>query len=100
LHGILGCNLAIWREDLVAVNGYDEAYEGWGKEDSDLAARLYHLGRRRKMVHGRAILYHLNHPAASRAQLPDAERRLQQTINSKKIRCEKGLDQYSSYLPS
>lgn len=90
--GILGCNLAIWREDLVAVNGYDESFEGWGREDSDLGFRLYHLGRWRKLVHGRAILYHLNHPVVSRDQLSTNEDRLQETIRLKKIRCEKGLE--------
>jgi len=92
LEGILGCNLGIWKQDLVDVNGYDESYEGWGKEDSDLAARLYHLGRQRKFIHGRAIVYHLNHPPASRAQLPDAMRRLEETIASGRIKAMQGLD--------
>lgn len=94
LHGILGCNLGIWKQDLVDVNGYDESYEGWGKEDSDLAARLYHLGRQRKFIHGRAIVYHLNHPPASRAQLPDAMRRLEETISSGRIKALQGLDRH------
>jgi len=96
LHGILGCNLAIWKKDLIAVNGYDESYEGWGKEDSDLAARLYQLGRQRKFVHGRAIVYHLNHPPASRAKVPDAEKRLQETIATKRVKALRGLDAHAS----
>ena len=64
--GIIGCNMAFWRDDLAAVNGFDEDYAGWGCEDSDVATRLYHLGRRRKFVHGRAITFHLNHPQAPR----------------------------------
>jgi glycosyltransferase involved in cell wall biosynthesis len=95
LNGILGCNLAIWKKDLVAVNGYDESYEGWGKEDSDLAARLYHLGRKRKFVHGRAIVYHLNHPPASRAWVPDALKRLEETIATRRIPARRGLDQHA-----
>ncbi len=94
LHGILGCNLGIWKKNLVEINGYDESYEGWGKEDSDLAARLYHAGVRRKFIHGRAIVYHLNHPPASRAQLPEAQRRLEETIASGRIKAMKGLDQH------
>ena len=94
LRGILGCNLAIRRDDLVAVNGYDESYEGWGREDSDLAARLYHLGRRRKFVHGRAIVYHLNHPQIGRALPQAAQQRLAETIRSQKIRCDRGVRQY------
>lgn len=92
--GILGCNLAIWKEDLAAVNGYDESFEGWGREDSDLGFRLYHLGRWRKLVHGRAVLYHLNHPVVPRDQLSANEERLQETIYLKKIRCARGLDSH------
>src|SRR5262249_43026288 len=36
LRGIRGCNLAIWRKDLLRVNGYNEAFVGWGREDSEL----------------------------------------------------------------
>jgi len=92
--GILGCNLGIWREDLVAVNGYDETFIGWGREDADLANRLYHLGRPRKFVYGRAILYHLNHPVASRNRLIENQSLLEQTIAERRIRAVKGLDQY------
>ena len=92
--GILGCNLGIWREDLLAVNGYDETFIGWGREDADLANRLYHLGRPRKFVYGRAILYHLNHPVASRNRLSENQSLLDQTISEKRIRAVKGLDQY------
>jgi len=28
--GIIGCNMAFWREDILAVNGFDEDYTGWG----------------------------------------------------------------------
>ena len=92
--GILGCNLGIWREDLVAVNGYDETFVGWGREDADLANRLYHLGRPRKFVYGRAILYHLNHSVALRSRLGENQCLLDQTIAEKRIRSVKGLDQY------
>jgi len=96
VEGILGCNLGIWKEDLLAVNGFDEAYEGWGKEDSDLGVRLYHLGRHRKLVHGKAILYHLNHPVISRRELSENAERLRETIRSGKVRCEQGLDRVKS----
>jgi glycosyltransferase involved in cell wall biosynthesis len=89
--GLIGCNLAIWRDDLVAVNGFDEAYAGWGMEDSDLCSRLYHLGRQRKLVHGRALVYHLNHPVASRTQVQTNQARLAQVLAARSIRCEAGL---------
>lgn len=92
--GLIGCNLAIWREDLLAVNGFDEAYAGWGMEDSDLCSRLYHLGRQRKLVHGRALVYHLNHPVASRAQVQTNQERLAAVLASRAVRCAQGIDQH------
>ena len=92
--GILGCNLGIWKEDLVAINGYDETFTGWGREDADLGNRLYHLGRDRKFVYGRAIIYHLNHPVVSRDHLSTNQSLLEETLREKRVRARKGFDQY------
>ena len=92
--GILGCNLGSWRDDLIAVNGYDETFTGWGREDADLGNRLYHLGRDRKFVYGRAIIYHLNHPVVSRDRLETNQSLLEETIAERRIRARRGLDQY------
>jgi hypothetical protein len=100
LHGILGCNMGFWRDDLLAINGFDEEYVGWGIEDSDLGARLYHLGRPRKFVHGHAIVYHLNHSMLGRSHVGASRERLAETVRSRKIRCERGIEQYlSTALP-
>ncbi len=92
--GIIGCNMGLWRDDLLAINGFDEEYAGWGGEDSDLGTRLYHLGRPRKFVYGHAVVYHLDHPAIERARVEANFQRLAETIQSKKIRCLRGVDQY------
>ncbi len=93
--GIIGCNMAFWRDDLVAVNGFDEDYTGWGTgEDSDVATRVYHLGRQRKFIYGRAITFHLNHPQAPRGHHSASLARLAETIARKKIRCEHGLNRH------
>lgn len=93
--GIIGCNMAFWRDDLIAVNGFDEDYSGWGVgEDSDIGTRLYHLGRRRKFVYGRAITFHLNHPQLPRDHHAASLARLAETLAGKKIRCEHGLDKH------
>lgn len=42
------CNLGVWMDDLRRVRGFDETFEGWGFEDSDLAVRLLNAGVRRK----------------------------------------------------
>jgi len=94
LHGILGCNLGLWRDDLIAVNGFDESFEGWGAEDSDLAARLYHHGLERKFVYGRAQLAHLDHEELSRDRYEANREKLDATLAGKRVRCELGLDQH------
>lgn len=45
----------------LAVNGFDEAYEGWGFEDSDLAIRLINLGMQRKLGLFATTVFHLYH---------------------------------------
>lgn len=35
---------AAWRDDYLAVNGFDEQYIGWGNEDDDLGHRLARFG--------------------------------------------------------
>jgi glycosyltransferase involved in cell wall biosynthesis len=96
--GIIGCNMAFWRNDVLEVNGFDEACGGRGiGPDSDLGTRVYNLGRLRKFVYGRAIVFHLDHPVMPRDNLAAKRAQLEQTIRSGKIRCERGVDQY---LPS
>jgi len=97
--GIIGCNMAFWREDVVAVNGFDESYLGRGiGPDSDLGTRVYNLGRPRKFVYAHAVVFHLDHPVMPRDGLAAKRSRLEETIRSGKIRSERGLDQYRSAL--
>jgi glycosyltransferase involved in cell wall biosynthesis len=96
LRGIRGCNLAIWRGDLVRVNGYNEDFAGWGREDSELAARLLNSGTQRLDVRGRSLCYHLWHPPASRARLAVNDDLLEKAIGQKSTRCEHGLDRHLS----
>ena len=88
---IISCNMGIWARDLERVNGFDESYEGWGLEDTDLGIRLYNAGLRRKIVYGRAVIHHLNHPESPRHGLSSNQSKLDQTIQRKIIRCQKGL---------
>jgi GT2 family glycosyltransferase len=94
LRGIRGCNLGIWRDDLVRVNGYNEAFVGWGREDSELAVRLMNLGVQRLDVRGWALCYHLWHPPASRVSLPANDGLLAQTIEQRASRCAEGIERH------
>ncbi|MEO7177052.1 MAG: galactosyltransferase-related protein, partial [Saprospiraceae bacterium] len=94
LRNIRGCNMAYWREDFIAVNGYDERFEGWGKEDSDLVIRFIKIGLKRRFFKWAGIVYHLYHKEADRAALSSNEARLEEIAQSDKFRCDKGIDQY------
>jgi glycosyltransferase involved in cell wall biosynthesis len=91
--GARSCNLAVWRADLDRVDGFDAAFNGWGKEDSDLLVRLLHAGVRRKDGVFATGVLHLWHPEADRSGLADNERRLAQVLESGRIRAEWGLSQ-------
>lgn len=89
---IKGCNQGFWREDLVRVNGFNEAIEGWGPEDKELAARLGNSGVRRQTLLFGGIACHLHHPPASRAALPRNLAVLAGTQRERRVRCDLGLD--------
>ena len=89
-----GCNMAFWREDLVAVNGYNETMIGWGYEDAELVIRLRNNHCTRQTLKFAGFVFHIHHARSS--QENDTENRAigLVTRTEKKIRCEKGLDQY------
>jgi len=91
IKGIKTCNFALYRKDAYKVNGFDESFIGWGREDSEFAARLMNAGIARKDVKFNAIAYHIYHEENTRASLPENDKILQDTIVSEKKWCNKGL---------
>jgi glycosyltransferase involved in cell wall biosynthesis len=55
------CNQGWWRADLLALNGFDERYEGWGREDEDLAVRAGHAGLACRQMRFAGLGFHLHH---------------------------------------
>lgn len=92
--GIKACHLSAWRGDLIRVNGFDEVYEGWGFEDSDLVARLFHAGVRARDARGAPAVLHLWHPDNPRAQAHANEALFRQRLRDRPVRAARGLDQY------
>lgn len=91
--GIRSCNLAIWRHDFFAVNGFDETFEGWGHEDADLVLRLSHSGVMRKNGFWATEVYHLWHREQQREQASINHQKVADRIKTFQIEAEKGLDQ-------
>ncbi|HEK20318.1 glycosyltransferase family 2 protein [Mucilaginibacter sp.] len=91
-----GCNMAFWRSDLVKVNGYNEAFTGWGREDNEIAIRLINTGLKKRVIKFAAVVFHLYHPQKSRSDLDRNDDILQETITQNKKSCELGLNQYTA----
>ena len=92
LNGIRTSNFAFWRADGIAVNGFNEDFEGWGREDSEFAARLMTSGVQRQTLRFRALSFHLFHPANSRCSLERNDRLLEQAIRTGSTWCINGID--------
>ena len=86
------CNFSAWREDLLRVNGFDEAFVGWGQEDDDLGRRLYGAGVRPVVLVDRALVAHIPHPSRRPAgwrQGGNVARLLRRGVP---VHCPQGLD--------
>ena len=94
MHYVLGCNMAFWKKDLQEVNGYNETFTGWGKEDNDIAARLINAGKKLCFLKFGGIVFHLWHKGDSAVMLAENEKIFNQSIQNKLIIAEKGMDQY------
>ena len=91
IHSVRGCNMSFWKEDLLAVNGYNEDMTGWGREDSELSARLINLGLTKINLRFSAIQYHIFHSENSKSNLNTNDQILTETIIQKKIYIPNGI---------
>jgi glycosyltransferase involved in cell wall biosynthesis len=89
---VKACNQGFWRNDLLAVNGFDEAMTGWGSEDKELCTRLQNSGIRRQTLLFAAVAWHLDHPPAPRASAEANRARWQDSVRARRTRCETGID--------
>lgn len=90
---IRGCNMAYWKSDFIRVNGYNEDFQGWGKEDTDLILRFYAAGLKRIFFKFRGVVYHIHHKEADRSRLT-ANERLVHASNYQQYYCANGIDKY------
>lgn len=89
-----GCNMAFWRSDFISVNGYDENFEGWGLEDTDLVLRLYNSGLKKLNIKLGAVEYHINHLSSSRDRELENQLRVDFVMTQKIRTCDNGVGKY------
>lgn len=100
VRGMLGSNFSVAKKDIVAINGFDELYNGPGcGEDSDVQYRLSLIGVTGKSLRNLAIQYHIWHPLT---KVSDAcWDRFEMVKKTSEPRCKVGLihekhDEYDS----
>lgn len=89
-----GCNVSFWKKDVVAVNGYNEEFEGWGREDSELIIRMMNNGVLGKRLRYRGIVYHIWHKVKDVSHLKKNNALQEKAIAEKSKWCEAGIAKY------
>jgi glycosyltransferase involved in cell wall biosynthesis len=57
----VGCNSSAWKEDILAVNGFDQTYTH-SSDDKELGVRMTHNGVKSRRLKYSLVTVHLNHP--------------------------------------
>lgn len=58
---LLGSNFSIARSEITELNGFNEEFEGWGGEDTELYVRLLQKKLKIRNLRNKVIQYHLSH---------------------------------------
>ena len=94
LRGIRTCNMAFYKQDCININGFNNEFEGWGREDSEFIVRLLNNGLNRKVVRFNAVQYHLWHKDSDRKHLDYNNQLLRNSIEHKLKVCTNGINKY------
>jgi len=90
---ILGCNFSAWREDVVALNGFDEGYgESAVSDDMDWDWRFQAYGLEIKSCKNVANMMHLHHRAHNRGDASHQVAKMLENKKSNKYICANGLN--------
>lgn len=88
---IKGCNMAAWRSDIEAINGFDESFEGWGHEDADFVVRLFNAGILRKDGAFATEVFHLWHREQARDEASSNRELVRRRAAERTVRAVRGL---------
>lgn len=84
--------MSFFKTDCVSINGFNEAFIGWGREDSEFVARFLFNGGEMRRLKFAGIAYHLYHPENSRTMLESNHNIYLQTLANKSRYCERGIE--------
>jgi len=93
--GVKGCNQGWWRSDLIALNGFDERFVGWGREDDDILARAFRHGLKRRDLRFSGLAAHIYHLERQPEGVNPNDRWLADNAARNITACEFGLMQHA-----
>ena len=92
--GVRGCNMSFFKKDCEDINGFNEDFIGWGREDSEFVARfLFNKGELRRLKFS-AIAYHIYHKENSRTMLDANHKIYLECVKNKNTFCKNGLEKF------
>ena len=97
ISGIRSCNMAFYLKDCLHINGFNNEFEGWGREDSEFVVRLMNSGVKRKNIRFLSIQYHLWHNENNKSFLKKNDLMLKFSIKKNIKWCENGINSLKNY---
>jgi glycosyltransferase involved in cell wall biosynthesis len=91
-NGIRSCNFSLYKQEIIKVNGFNEDFVGWGREDSELVERLFNTGIKRKNLKFKGIQYHLYHTVG--VTKTENNQILEKSVSEKLNWCPNGINKY------
>jgi glycosyltransferase involved in cell wall biosynthesis len=92
--GVKTCNMSLWKKDFIQIDGFDEQFQGWGYEDSDLTVRLIRLGIKRLSGRFAVTVLHLWHPTSKGVSKQGNWDKLQETISGTRLTAVQGISHH------
>lgn len=93
---ILGCNFSCFRDDMIAINGFDESYgETAVSDDMDLDWRFRAYGLKLRSCKNAANVMHLYHKAHDRGDASAQVTLMRERETKGLYRCEMGMNSHS-----
>lgn len=83
--GVRSCNMSFFKADCEAINGFNESFVGWGREDSEFVARFLFNGGQLRRLKFAGVAYHIYHDENPRDMLEVNHNIYLETIRKKKI---------------
>jgi len=94
--GTKTCNMSFYRKDFLKVNGFNNNFVGWGREDTDLVIRFNNIKLKRLYLRFQANQLHLWHHENSRITLEANDKLLNLTNINNLTFCENGINKFCS----